>query len=127
MTVLWVALGSAIGGGGRYWLSGVIAHRVGESFPWGTLTVNLLGSVAIGILAALSAPEGRFLIGPQWRVFLMLGVLGGFTTFSSFSLQTLQLAIDGEWWRATGYVVGSVGLCLVGVWLGFAGAMSFNR
>jgi CrcB protein len=126
-SVMWVSLGSALGGAGRYWLSGVIATRVGESFPWGTLSVNLLGSAAIGLLAALSLPEGRFLISAPWRQFLMLGVLGGFTTFSSFSLQTLQLAQDGEWLRAGSYVLGSVLLCLAGVWVGFAAGAFFNR
>lgn len=124
---LWVAFGSALGGVGRYWCSGLIAHRVGETFPWGTLTVNVLGSLAIGLVATLSAPEGRLLLSPEARQFLMLGIFGGFTTFSSFSLQTLNLVADGEWPRALAYVLASVLLCLAGVWVGHALAVVLNR
>ena len=123
----WVALGSAIGGAARYLASGAVARLAGESFPWGTLLVNISGSLLIGLLATLTAPEGRWLLAPVWRQFLMLGVLGGFTTFSSFSLQTFALVQEGEWMSAVGYVVGSVLLCLVGVWLGHAVGVSINR
>lgn len=119
MTYLWVALGGALGSVGRFWLSGVVATRYGESFPMGTLVVNVSGSLVIGFLAALSAPEGRLLPSPGLRQFLMLGVCGGYTTFSSFSLQTLNLLRDREWLYAGGNVLFSVGLCLVAVWLGY--------
>ncbi len=122
-----VALGSAIGGLLRYWCSGIVARLVGETFPFGTLAVNVAGSLLIGLLAALSAPEGRLLMAPHWRLFWMLGVFGGFTTFSSFSLQTLALIQDGEWWRAAANVVGSVVLCLVAVWLGWSAGALLNR
>ncbi|MDX1570966.1 MAG: fluoride efflux transporter CrcB [Xanthomonadales bacterium] len=126
-TLLWVSAGSAIGGAGRYVGSGLVARMFGETFPWGTLLVNVLGSFLIGVIATLVAPEGRLLLGPTARQFLMLGVLGGFTTFSSFSLQTLNLVQEGEWLHAGGYVLGSVALCLVGVWLGHALGVVINR
>jgi CrcB protein len=89
--------------------------------------VNVAGSLLIGLVATLSAPDGRLLIGSVTRQFIMLGLLGGFTTFSSFSLQTLALAQNGEWLRAATNVVGSVLLCLLGVWLGHALAVAINR
>lgn len=116
--LLLVALGSALGGVMRYWLSGLVATRVGEVFPWGTLAVNVLGSFLIGLLAGLDA-SGRMGLTPGARGFLMIGVLGGFTTFSSFSLQTLQRLHDGDWLRAGGNVVLSVVLCLGAAALGF--------
>ncbi len=124
---LWVALGSAIGGVARYWCSGVIARYVGETFPWGTLTVNVVGSFLIGLIATFSGTDGRFLIPAEARQFVMVGILGGFTTFSSFSLQTLTLARDGEWLLVGANVVGSVVLCLVMVWVGHMLAMVINR
>lgn len=126
-TALWIALGSAVGGVLRYWCSGLVARAFGETFPWGTLLVNVSGSLLIGLFATLSAPDGRLLIGSAARQFVMLGLLGGFTTFSSFSLQTLALAQNGEWLRAGANVTGSVVLCLIGVWLGHALAVAINR
>ncbi len=120
LTPLAVAAGSALGGVLRYWCSGLIAARIGETFPWGTLIVNVVGSALIGIFAAVTAPDGRLLVAPEVRMFFTVGLLGGFTTFSSFSLQTLHLMRDGEWLFVAGNVVGSVVLCLVGVWLGYA-------
>ena len=115
---LWIALGSALGGVGRYWLSGVIARRFGEAFPVGTLVVNATGSFVIGFIATLTHPEGRLLMSASARQFLMVGICGGYTTFSSFSLQTLNLAREGEWFYAGANVVASVLLCLLAVWLG---------
>jgi len=115
---LWIALGSALGGVGRYWLSGVIARRFGEAFPLGTLVVNATGSFVIGFIASLTRPEGRLLMSASGRQFLMVGICGGYTTFSSFSLQTLNLAREGEWFYAGANVVASVLLCLLAVWLG---------
>jgi len=126
-TALWIAFGSALGGVLRYWCSGLVARWFGETFPWGTLIVNVGGSLLIGLFATLSAPDGRLLIGSVTRQFVMLGLLGGFTTFSSFSLQTLALAQNGEWLRAAANVVGSMLLCLIGVWLGHALAVAINR
>jgi fluoride exporter len=116
--LFWIGLGSALGGLARYALSGFVAHHVGETFPWGTLVVNVSGSFVIGFFATITATEGRFLVGANARQFIMTGVLGGFTTYSSFSLQTLSLARDGDWLRAGGNAVGTFILCFVAVWLG---------
>lgn len=124
---LWVAIGSVIGGVARFACSGLIAERVGEVFPWGTLTVNVVGSFLIGFFDTLTGPDGRFLAGTAARQFVMIGILGGFTTFSSFSLQTLNLARDGDWLRVSTNIVASVALCLVGVWLGHIAAAALNR
>lgn len=127
MTYLLVATGSALGGTLRYWLSGLIANWVGQTFPWGTLVINVTGSVVIGLFATLTGPDGRVFVPGEWRQFFMVGVCGGYTTFSSFSLQTLTLAQDGQWLWAGLNILLSVALCLVGVWLGHAGAMLLNR
>jgi fluoride exporter len=127
VTYLWIALGSAIGGAARYWTSGLVAHHFGETFPWGTLMVNVLGSFIIGLIATLTSPDGRLFIGSEARQFLMLGICGGYTTFSSFSFQTLELVRDGEMVRASGYIILSVVLCLVAVWLGHIAAVGLNQ
>ncbi len=127
LTWLWVALGSALGGVGRYWCAGALTLRFGHSFPWGTLLVNVVGSMLIGLVATLAVPEGRILLDSTTRQFLMVGVFGGFTTFSSFSLQSLNLMQDGEWFVAGAYVLGSVFLCLLGVWLGHMLGLTVNR
>ncbi|MEO0017533.1 MAG: Protein crcB [Verrucomicrobiota bacterium] len=127
MNLLLVILGGALGSGLRYLLSGMIAERVGETFPFGTLAVNVIGSVAIGFFATLTGPEGRWLVSPAARIFFMTGVCGGFTTFSSFSLQTLTLARDAEWFYAGLNILASVAVCLVGVWLGHLAAAALNR
>jgi CrcB protein len=124
---LWIAVGSALGGAGRYWCSGVIARHIGETFPWGTLTVNVVGSLLIGLLATVTEPDGRLLMSVTARQFFMIGVFGGFTTFSSFSLQVLNLVRDGQWAPASLYIAGSVVFCLVGVWLGHALGIAINR
>lgn len=122
---LLVMLGGAIGSAGRHWISTVIAVRLGEAFPTGTLAVNVIGSFVIGLIFALTGPNSPLLVAPEWRTFLMLGVLGGFTTFSSFSLQTLILMQSGQWLFAAGNVIGSVLLCLTGVWLAYSLASLF--
>jgi len=124
---IWVVIGSALGGGARYWCSGFIAQRIGETFPWGTLIVNVVGSFVIGFFATLTGPDGRFLVGTTARQFVMIGLCGGYTTFSSFSLQTLNLARDGEWLRAGGNIGLSVILCLLAVWLGLMAAAALNQ
>lgn len=115
MNLLWIALGSALGGVARYGCVTAVELRLDGGFPWGTFTVNVLGSAAIGLLAAATAAGTRWDMGDGARQFLMIGVLGGFTTFSAFSLQTLALIRDGVWLPAAAYVLGSVVLCLVGV------------
>ena len=127
LMVLYVAAGGAVGTVFRYWCSGVIAQAFGETFPLGTLVVNVAGSALIGIAAVLTGPDGRILMAPELRQLIMVGLFGGFTTFSSFSLQTLALLQDGEWLLAGANIGLSVGLCLFGVWLGFAAGMALNR
>jgi fluoride exporter len=120
MTWAWVAMGGALGSLARYAIATVLAERLAHPFPWMTLLVNVAGSFIIGLLASLGAHGVRALDTPDARAFLMVGILGGFTTFSSFSLQTLELAQKGAWGMAAGYVVLSVVLCLGGVALGYA-------
>lgn len=127
MTYLWVALGGALGSMARFWCSDIVARLVGETFPWGTLGINILGSFVIGLVAALSGPDSRLLISPEARVFLMVGICGGYTTFSSFSLQTLNLIREAEWGAVAAYIGGSVALCLIGVWLGYAAGALVSR
>ena len=121
LAYLWVALGGALGSVSRYWLSGLVAARFGETFPFGTLVINVTGSFLIGIFAALALPEGRMDSSSRAFAtqFLMIGICGGYTTFSSFSLQTLNLLRDREWLYAGGNVLLSVILCMVAVWLGW--------
>jgi len=119
-------VGSALGGAGRYWLSGWVARTWGDHFPWGTLAVNVVGSFLIGLVFFLTEAGGRVGLGPEWRQFLMLGVLGGFTTFSSFSLQSLQLMRSGEWGGVALNVVLSVLACLGACWLGMIFARALN-
>jgi len=122
LNYFWIMVGGALGTGARYWLSGFVASRGGEFFPLGTLVVNITGSFAIGFFSGMADPAGRLLIGPRFREFFMIGLCGGYTTFSSFSLQTLELVHDGDWLKAGANVMLSVVCCLVAVWLG---AISF--
>ena len=126
MVYFWIAAGSALGGIARFWCSGVVARAFGETVPWGTLLVNVSGSLLIGIIAALTGPDGRIFLGSTTRLALMAGFCGGYTTFSSFSLQTLSLVQDGEWWLAGANIALSVVACLVAVWAGYAFATSIN-
>ena len=119
-----VTLGSALGGLARYLMTTAIPS---ETFPWGTLMVNILGSFIIGFFATLTAVEGRLPASAATRVFVMAGLCGGFTTFSAFSLQTLDLVRDDQWIAAGGNVAGSVALCLVAVWLGHLAATAINQ
>jgi len=123
---LLVALGGAIGSVARFWVSGLVANQIGTTFPWGTFAVNVTGSFVIGFFATLTGPEGRVFASSDSRQFFMTGVCGGYTTFSSFSLQTLNLATDGEWFQAGGNAVLSLVSCLVAVWLGHLAAASLN-
>ena len=126
MNYVWVAFGSALGGMGRYAFTGLGARYIGETFPWGTFFVNVTGSLLIGVLAAIIPPDSRTLTDDA-RDFLMIGICGGFTTFSSFSLQTLNLARNGDWGAAAGYTLGSVVLCLAAVCIGYFGALALSR
>lgn len=122
-----VGVGSAIGGIMRFWLSGIIAStQLGGTFPLGTLFVNITGSFLIGFFNTVSSPDGHFFVPASARTFFMIGVCGGYTTFSSFSLQTLNLANDSEWLLVGINIFASVVLCLAGVWLGHALANYLN-
>jgi CrcB protein len=116
----WVAFGGALGSVSRFWLNGLVSQRF-DTLPIGTILINVTGSFLIGVIGALAAPEGR--MDSQSRAFatqfFMYGICGGYTTFSSFSLQTLSLVREREWLYAGGNVVISVVLCLVAVWLGW--------
>ena len=109
------------------WFVGWFAVRYGETFPVGTIVVNVTGCFVIGLFASLTGPSGNYLVSPVARQFVMIGILGGYTTFSSFSLQTLTLFNGGEWLRAGWNVVLSVVLCLVAVWLKLAASFINQR
>lgn len=123
---LWIMLGGALGTGARFWCSGVVARAFGETFPWGTLIINVVGSFIIGLFATMTGPDGRMFVGATARQFVMIGICGGYTTFSSFSLQTLNLMNDGEWLGAGGNILFSVALCLLAVWAGHMIASNLN-
>jgi CrcB protein len=126
MSYLWIALGGALGSVARFWCSGFVARHFGETFPWGTLFVNFVGSFLIGFFATLTDPNGRFLVAPSFRQFFMIGICGGYTTFSSFSIQTLNLLRDGEWLYAGLNALLSFVGCMLAVWLGHLAAMLLN-
>ena len=128
MAYFWVAIGGALGSVGRFWLNGMVSRSFGETFPWGTMIINVTGSFIIGVAAALAMPEGRLDTPSRAFVtqFLMIGICGGYTTFSSFSLQTLNLLRDREWLYAGGNVVLSVAFCLLAVWLGWLIGSAFS-
>jgi CrcB protein len=124
---LLVALGGALGSVARFFVNGVVSSQFGAAFPWGTLVANVTGSFIIGFFFTLTEPGGRVFASSNTRQFFMTGICGGYTTFSSFSLNTLNLAREGEWLRAGGNTVGSVVLCLVAVWLGHLAASYLNQ
>ena len=125
-SAFWIFVGGGLGSVARWGVSGLVANRVGETFPWGTLLINVSGSFVIGLFATVTGPEGRWMAPVSFRQFFMLGICGGYTTFSSFSLQTLSLAEDGQWFKAGANAVLSLVLCLVGVWLGLLLAGNLN-
>jgi CrcB protein len=127
MLYLLIALGGALGSVARFAISGFVANHFGTTFPWGTFIINVTGSFIIGFYATLTGPEGRVFASGNSRQFFMTGICGGYTTFSSFSLQTLNLARDDEWLQAGSNVVGSVATCLVAVWLGHLAAAYINQ
>jgi len=118
-TWLAVALGGALGSLARFWVGAVMTMLTGPRFPWGTLLINILGSFVIGLVAGWTLPPARLPMPADMRIFLMVGICGGFTTFSAFSLQTLELLQSGESWAAAGYVVGSVLFCVAGAYAGW--------
>jgi CrcB protein len=111
-----VFLGGGIGAATRYWLSGLVHGRLGSAFPYGTLVVNILGCFVIGLI--MGSMQERFVSTPPLRLFLTIGILGGFTTFSSFSYETIAMLKDGEFAYASLNVFLSVLCCLAGTWAG---------
>jgi CrcB protein len=126
-TYLAIMAGGACGTALRFGLSNWFAVHYGETFPTGTIVVNVTGCFVIGFFAALTGPDGVYLTSPLTRQVVMIGVLGGFTTFSSFSLQTLTLLNGGEWMRATWNVLVSMIFCLLAVWFGQVVASLINH
>ena len=114
-----VALGGAIGSVGRFWLTGAMMALTDPRFPWGTLLINVLGSLVIGLVAGITLAPARISVHPDIRIFLMTGICGGFTTFSAFSLQTLELLQSGDTVAALGYAIGSVVLCVIATYAGW--------
>jgi len=112
-------LGSALGGGARLYVSTLVSRGLGTQFPWGTLAVNLLGCLVVGVIGATLSPPGRIHGFQDLRVFLVMGLLGGFTTFSAFSLEALMLVLRGAVPAALAYVGASLVGCLFAAWLGF--------
>ena len=127
ITYFWIAIGGALGSMARYGLSSLAARWIGETFPWGTLIVNVTGSFVIGFFVGLTGPDGRMIVSPNARLFVTVGICGGYTTFSSFSLQTLNLIRDGDVMEAGGNVLASVIGCLASVWLGYAVAAALSQ
>jgi CrcB protein len=116
---LWIALGSAIGGIARYALTKFMLPSSAH-FPVSTVLINVLGSFIIGFFGTLTITGGRFAVPENIRMFVMVGICGGFTTFSSFSLQTFDLMRSGMWGKALLNIGLSVALCLLGVGMGHA-------
>lgn len=117
MRFVWIAAGGGLGAVLRFLLSGFVQRMSNDVFPIGTLTVNVTGCLVIGFLGALFA--GPAFVRDEWRYFLLVGLLGGFTTFSTFGYETLALADGGEWARVGANLVLSNGLGLLAVWIGY--------
>jgi CrcB protein len=126
ITYLWVAIGGALGSMARYAIATATADLAGGLFPWGTFGINISGSFLIGLFFELTAANGALPASADMRLFLMAGLCGGFTTFSAFSLQALQLLKGGDYAQAAGYMVGSVALCVIATALGFWVAARFG-
>ena len=115
MSWLSVGIGAFLGANARYWVGGWAADRFGTVFPYGTFLINMSGSFAIGLCVALFAER---MVSPNWRLFVTVGFLGGYTTFSSYSYEALRLIEDGAYLLALSYLFGSPILGLVGCWAG---------
>jgi CrcB protein len=109
-----VALGAAIGANMRYWI-GYFAHANVRTWPWPTLLINVLGSIVLGAFAVTALERGW---GHGWRLLVAVGLCGGFTTFSTFSYETVDLLLQKNYSVAAQYIVGSLVLCITGCWLG---------
>ena len=127
ITYLWIAIGGALGSVARFALSNATARVMGESFPWGTILVNISGCFVIGLLAVTTDVGGRVSTPTDIRQFLLIGVCGGYTTFSSFSLQTLNLIREGALAGALANVAISVIACVAAVWIGAIAGQVINQ
>ncbi len=127
LAYLVIGFGSALGGMARYFMQTIFATITGGAFPYGTLFVNVTGSLVIGFFATFTGPDSRFIVGVPTRQFVMVGICGGYTTFSSFSLETLNLIRGGEFIPAVLNAVGSVALCLIFVWVGHVVAANLSQ
>jgi CrcB protein len=127
LTYLLVALGGAIGSVARAWVGVTAVRLVGAGFPWGTMVINVVGSLVIGIVAATALSPTRTLVTQEVRIFLMVGFCGGFTTFSSFSLQTFELMREGRPVAALANVALSVVLCVVATAAGYMSGTALMR
>jgi CrcB protein len=126
VNALWVFLGGGVGSVARFWISTLVERYAGAAFPWAILVVNVTGSFLIGVLMGLSETTGKWTASSQFRAFFIVGVCGGYTTFSTFSLQTLSLLQSGQWAKAGANAVASVVLCLAAVWLGHTATTHWN-
>lgn len=115
-----VAAGGALGAALRLAMQEWMVAHFGRAFPWGTLSINILGSFLIGVLAVLLVE--RMDLNPAWRLLLVVGVLGGFTTFSTFSLEVVHMVDTGAWERALGYMLASLLSCVLAAAAGLYGA-----
>lgn len=121
----WIAVGTGLGGTLRYWCGEIAAVLLGDVVPWGTMFVNAFGSFIIGFFVALTAPKGRLRVSPVVSRFVTVGVCGGYTTFSSFSLQTQEFMQRGEWLYVSANIL-SIVLSLFVVWVGYISAAALN-
>lgn len=124
MSILAVASGGAFGAVARYLASGWVQGYTGDFFPWGTMVVNIVGSALLGFLMTWLQSA---VASPELRQFVTIGFVGSFTTFSTFSYETVAMLRDGEWWRAGGYLTGSVVIGLMAVWAGMSMANTLLR
>jgi CrcB protein len=121
MKVLLIGCFGFVGTLARYGLQGAVQRVSGSTFPYGTLSVNVLGSFAVGFIAALVLERAAF--SPTWRTAILVGFCGGFTTYSAFAYETFELLRTGDPWRGIANVAAQFALGLIAVWLGYAAAM----
>ena len=118
MNYLWIALGAVVGASARYFLSGVIARHFSSAFPYGTLVINLTGSLVLGFFLVFSAE--RVLLDPRWRLLVAIGFCGSYTTFSSYAFESFALIEQGQWLMVGANVLANNALCLAAVLAGAA-------